>query len=64
MKSRNLKVYHKAAKQMNRYVMRPEIRLHGKWLEENGFQCGQKINVLYSSTRIVITSNERVTVVL
>jgi hypothetical protein len=35
-------------------VVLPEIRLSGKWLEENGFPCGSRVRVVCDQNKITI----------
>lgn len=53
---RQLKVYEKhVSRSYYRYVVFPEIRLCGKWLQEMGFSCGQSITVRHKKNKIIIT---------
>lgn len=53
---RQLKVYEKCiSRAYHRYVVFPEIRLCGKWLQEIGFDCGQSVTVRHEKNKIIIT---------
>lgn len=53
---RQLKVHQKyISRSYHRYVVFPEIRLCGKWLQEIGFDCGQFVTVLHEKNIIIIT---------
>ena len=54
--SRKLKVYEKHfSRSYYKFVVFPEIRLSGKWLNEIGFICGESINVYLQKNKIIIT---------
>ena len=53
---RQLKVYEKyISRSYHRYVVFPEIRLCGKWLQDMGFSGGQSITVRHKKNKIIIT---------
>ena len=53
---RQLKVYEKyISRSYYRYVVFPEIRLCGKWLQDIGFDCGQSVTVRHEKNKIIIT---------
>lgn len=53
---RQLKVYGKyISRPYHRYVVYPEIRLCGKWLQDMGFNCGQNVTVRHKKNKIIIT---------
>jgi toxic protein SymE len=59
-KQRQLKIYQKfqrTSSWQSRFV--PEIRLCGKWLEDMGFDCGQRITVRLEDDRLVIEADKR-----
>ena len=39
---------------MKSYTTPPRIMLQGKWLQDLGFEVGQKINIAVSKNKIVI----------
>ena len=39
---------------MKSYATHPRIMLQGKWLQDLGFEVGQKINVSVSENKLVI----------
>lgn len=39
------------------YVVFPEIRLCGKWLQGMGFDCGQSVMVRHEKNKIIITAD-------
>ncbi len=52
---RKLKVYPKAFPRANHnIVFFPEIRLSGKWLQDNGFDFGQEVMIQHEKDKIVI----------
>lgn len=56
---RRLKVYEKyLSRSQKRFVILPEIRLCGKWLQDIGFSCGQSVIVHHVKNKIVITLKE------
>lgn len=56
---RHLKVYEKYnSRSYHRYVVFPEIRLCGKWLQDIGFEHGQTIKVKQEKNKITITIDE------
>ncbi len=59
-----LKIYKKYFKRFNGYLIFPEIRLSGKWLQKNGFTVGQKVRVTHEANRILIRTEEKIRVVL
>lgn len=55
-KERRLKVNSKVfQRQYNRYVLFPEIRLCGKWLQDLGFESGNYVTVECKNNEIRIT---------
>jgi toxic protein SymE len=53
---RQLKIHRKyISRSYSRYVVFPEIRLCGKWLQDIGFDCGQSVTVLHEKNIIIIT---------
>ena len=55
---RQLKILKKhITRPYHRYVIFPEIRLCGKWLQDIGFECGQLVTVLHEKNKIIITVN-------
>ncbi|MFC0780180.1 SymE family type I addiction module toxin [Flavobacterium sp. HJSW_4] len=55
---RQLKIHRKyISRSYSRYVIFPEIRLCGKWLQEIGFNCGKSVTVEQEKNKIVITLN-------
>lgn len=61
---KGLKIYKKYFKRFNGYLIFPEIRLSGKWLQKNGFTVGQKVRVTHEANRILIRTEEKIRVVL
>lgn len=58
-KDRHLKIYAKYyTVPRSAGVLRPEIRLSGKWLEELGFEPGQSVTVVCEEKKLYITLNE------
>lgn len=56
MEQRKLKIYAKFTKSGNRNRRNPEIRLTGKWVEDWGFNFGDKIIVRNTKNGILIVS--------
>lgn len=57
-KSRKLKIYQKFQRTSSRQgKFIPEIRLCGKWLEDMGFDCGQRITVRLEDYRLIIEAD-------
>lgn len=55
---RQLKVYQKhIPRSYYNYVVFPEIRLCGKWLQDMGFCCGQSVTVRHEKNKIIITTD-------
>jgi toxic protein SymE len=53
---RQLKIHRRyISRSYSRYVVFPEIRLCGKWLQDIGFDCGQSVTVLHEKNIIIIT---------
>jgi toxic protein SymE len=52
--TRKLKVCRKYFSRQTGYVIYPEIRLSGKWLEDCGFICNEPVAVYYSHRKILI----------
>lgn len=42
----------------SQYVVLPEIKLSGKWLQEAGFHCGASVMVSYEKNKITVTAHE------
>lgn len=53
-KDRRLKVYEKAQLRRFKYVVVPEIRLEGKWLQKLGFEAGKEIYVQQQKNKLTI----------
>lgn len=45
----------RCARESNRYIYFPELRLQGKWLRQTGFSIGQVIDIMCEEGRITIT---------
>lgn len=57
---RQLKVYRKhLSRSYHQYVIFPEIRLCGKWLQDMGFDCGQSVTVVHEKNKIIITVDNK-----
>ena len=58
---RRLKIQPKhIARSYNRYVIFPEIRLSGKWLQKIGFNYGNFVTIEHQQNKIIITTNNEV----
>ncbi|GAA3783893.1 SymE family type I addiction module toxin [Flavobacterium ginsengiterrae] len=58
---RRLKIQPKyMARSYHRYVIFPEIRLCGKWLQEIGFNCGNFVTVEHQRNKIIITTQKEI----
>ncbi len=53
---RKLKILQKYFPRRWKEVVFPEIRLSGKWLQDNGFTCGNAVTIVYKKNKIIITS--------
>ncbi|MGG5207691.1 SymE family type I addiction module toxin [Chryseobacterium sp. MIQD13] len=54
-RSRNLKVFRKSfARAYYREVFFPEIRIAGKWVQDCGFEAGDRVAVTVSRNRIIL----------
>lgn len=61
LKKRRLKIQPKyMARSYHRYVIFPEIRLCGKWLQEIGFNCGNFVTVEHQRNKIIITTQKEI----
>ena len=59
---RKIKVYRKFQKRTNKFIEVPEIRLTGKWLNENEFTIGKVVSVSVSKNRIVLSTDKKIMV--
>jgi toxic protein SymE len=59
---RKIKVYRKFQKRANKFIEVPEIRLSGKWLNENKFTIGKVVSVSVSKNRIVVSTDKKIIV--
>lgn len=59
-----LKIYTKYFKRFGYYILLPEIRLSGKWLQNLGFLTGQKISITQEQNRILIRNSTKIKVIL
>jgi toxic protein SymE len=59
-----LKIYKKYFRRFGYYNIFPEIRLSGKWLQNLGFNCGQKVIIIHEKNRIVIRNSKKIIVKL
>ncbi|MBF4517815.1 type I addiction module toxin, SymE family [Flavobacterium sp. ANB] len=58
---RRLKIQPKhIARSYNRYVIFPEIRLCGKWLQKIGFNYGSFVTIEHQQNKIIITANNEI----
>jgi len=58
---RQLKIHRKyISRSYQRYVVFPEIRLSGKWLQELGFNHGKFVTVNHEQNKIIITINSEI----
>ena len=55
MKFRKLKIYPKAQQRTSGYVIVPEIRLQGRWLEHLGFKEGKMLKVETNHGKLIIS---------
>ncbi|MDQ3111969.1 MAG: SymE family type I addiction module toxin [Bacteroidota bacterium] len=55
---RRLKIYQKFFSRTYKFVLFPEIRLCGKWLQETGFKTGKIVIVQHVKNKIIITLEE------
>ncbi|MEN2398974.1 SymE family type I addiction module toxin [Flavobacterium sp. MC2016-06] len=61
LKQRRLKIQPKhIARSYNRYVVFPEIRLCGKWLQDIGFNQGNFVTIEHQENKIIITANNEI----
>jgi len=44
----------------SRYVIFPEIRLCGKWLQNIGFNYGNFVTIEHQQNKIIITANNEI----
>lgn len=44
----------------HRYVIFPEIRLCGKWLQDIGFNYGNFVTIEHQQNKIIITTNTEI----
>ena len=56
--NRKLKILPKYFPRVWQEAVFPEIRLAGKWLQDMGFTCGKKVDVVYEKNKITITLEE------
>lgn len=54
-KEKKLKIQAKYFPRRWKEVVFPEIKLAGKWLQDNGFSCGQQVSIIYRKNKIIIT---------
>lgn len=58
---RQLKIHRKyISRSYSRYVIFPEIRLCGKWLQEIGFNYGNFVTVEHQRNKIIITTQKEI----
>lgn len=58
---RRLKIQPKyIARSDHRYVIFPEIRLCGKWLQKIGFNYGNFVTIEHQQNKIIITTNNEI----
>ncbi|WP_281632968.1 SymE family type I addiction module toxin [Flavobacterium luteolum] len=58
---RRLKIQPKhIARSYHRYVIFPEIRLCGKWLQKIGFNYGNFVTIEHQQNKIIITANNEI----
>lgn len=58
---RRLKIQPKhITRSYNRYVIFPEIRLCGKWLQKIGFNHGNFVTIEHHQNKIIITANTEI----
>ncbi|WP_264535210.1 SymE family type I addiction module toxin [Flavobacterium sp. N1736] len=58
---RQLKIHRKYfSRSYRRYVVFPEIRLCGKWLQNIGFVHGKFVTVQHEKNKIIITANKEI----
>ncbi|MEG1229845.1 MAG: SymE family type I addiction module toxin [Flavobacterium sp.] len=58
---RQLKIHRKyISRSYHRYVIFPEIRLCGKWLQKIGFNCGNFVTIEHQQNKIIITTNNEI----
>ncbi|WP_367118605.1 SymE family type I addiction module toxin [uncultured Chryseobacterium sp.] len=59
-RERQLKVHQRyISRSYHRYVIFPEIRLCGKWLQDMGFNCGESVIVCHKKNKIIITPDNK-----
>lgn len=59
-----LKIYTKYFKRFGYYVLLPEIRLSGKWLQNLGFNCGEHLTIISEKDRILIRNSNKIKITL
>ncbi|MET3032011.1 SymE family type I addiction module toxin [Flavobacterium johnsoniae] len=58
---RRLKIQPKTiSRRDHRYVIFPEIRLYGKWLQKIGFNYGNFVTIAQQQNKIIITTNNEI----
>ncbi|WP_180277247.1 SymE family type I addiction module toxin [Chryseobacterium sp. 52] len=58
-RNRNLTVSHKSfVRSFRRHVFFPEIRIAGKWVQECGFEAGDRVAVTVCKNQIVLSKIE------
>jgi toxic protein SymE len=58
---RRLKIQPKTiSRRDHRYVIFPEIRLCGKWLQKIGFNYGNFVTIEQQQNKIIITTNNEI----
>ncbi|MBS7255853.1 SymE family type I addiction module toxin [Flavobacterium branchiicola] len=55
---RRLKIHPKHVSRSYSYVIFPEIRLCGKWLQDLGFKHGSFVTIEQLQNKIIITTND------
>lgn len=48
------------ARSYSRYIIFPEIRLCGKWLQDLGFNYGNFATIEHQQNKIIITANNEI----
>lgn len=54
---RQMKIQPKHFPRVNQTAVFPEIRLSGKWLQNAGFSCNDRVIVQHKKNKITITLN-------
>lgn len=58
LEKKQLKIHRKyISRSYRRYVIFPEIRLCGKWLQKIGFNYGNFVTIEHQQNKIIITTN-------